>query len=167
MDSGWRWGNRLGDHCEQHPSKKTFLLSVQEIQSPPGTAHSDGIVYTQGSFENASSVGLVYFSNKIVDPSNNGTSMGKQTGHCVEVEIGEELACYFNFKFETKLFGGRITAEATFSLPEFPNANLVITGGTGDFTGIVGSACTRKVPGSDGTTFIYDFIFKLPRKRFL
>ena len=87
--------------------------------------------------------------------------MGKQIGHCVEVEIGMELACYFNFKFDTEKYKGRITAEASFPMLEFPKANLVITGGTGDFTGIVGSACTAEVPGSDGTTFIYNFVFTL------
>ena len=67
----------LGDHCEQQPTEDTFVLSTQELQSPPGPAHSDGIVYTQGSFENATSVGLIYFSNNIVFPDDNSTSMGK------------------------------------------------------------------------------------------
>jgi len=58
---------------------------------------------------------------------------------------------------------GRITAEALFDLTAFPNANLVITGGTGDFTGISGSGCTSIIPGFEfeGTTFIYNFSFDL------
>lgn len=87
--------------------------------------------------------------------------MGKAIGHCVEVEVGVGLACNFNFKFDTKTVKGRITAEASVPLLEFRKPNLVITGGTGHFTGIVGSGCTREIPGSDGSTFIYDFVFQL------
>ena len=87
--------------------------------------------------------------------------MGRQTGHCVEVEIGVELACYFNFRFSTPNITGRITAEGSFPLAEFPNANLVLTGGTGDFEGIYGSACTESLGSS--TEFLYNFIFKLSK----
>jgi len=90
-----------------------------------------------------------------------GDAIGTQTGHCVQVEEETALACYFNFNVKYGTMTGRITAEALFDLSSFPNANLVITGGTGDFVGISGSGCTSTIPGFDfeGTTFIYNFNF--------
>lgn len=69
----------------------------------------------------------------------------------------EELACYFNFKLE----GGNILAEALFDLVNFPSAELVITGGSGKYLGIVGSGTTRAPADFDGTTFFYDLKYKI------
>ena len=110
---------------------------------------------------------FVYFSNNIVKPKagqpNGGSPLGTQSGHCVIVEVGKSLACYFNFHVTQGDMKGRITAEALFDLTKFPAANLVITGGTGDFTGMAGSGCTSIVPGFlfSGTTFIYNFNYVL------
>jgi len=92
-----------------------------------------------------------------------GELLGTQTGHCVRVEEGSLLTCYFNFHLVNGAMTGRITAEALFDLNAFPNANLVITGGTGDFTGIKGGGCTTTVPTFEfeGTTFIYNFVYDL------
>jgi len=53
---------------------------------------------------------------------------------------------------------GCITAEAMFDHSSFPNANLVITGGTGDFQCIQGSGCTQAIANlPEGlNTFIYN-----------
>jgi hypothetical protein len=88
-----------------------------------------------------------------------GEPAGTQTGHCVQVWDGVQLACYFNFK----LLKGNIVAEALFDLTDFPNADLVITGGTGKYLGIIGSAKTRAPPDFDGTTFFYDFKYRIRR----
>jgi hypothetical protein len=105
-------------------------------------------------------VGIVYFTNDIVVPEF-GASMGTETGHCIQVS-DTQLACYFNFKIKTDKLSGRILAEALFDLPNFPNANLVITGGTGDFLGASGHGCTTTPKNSNNVaTVIYNFSYKL------
>ena len=76
-----------------------------------------------------------------------GSTLGTQSGHCVMVVTDGKLGCYFHFNLSEGDMTGRITAEALFDLTNFPVANLVVTGGTGDFTGIAGSGCTSVVPG--------------------
>ena len=80
---------------------------------------------------------------------------------CVQVsfvEGKEELACYFNFNVDNgEKQRGRIMAEALFDLENFPAAELVITGGSGDFEGIVGSGKTEAIEGETRDTFIYNF----------
>jgi hypothetical protein len=140
-------------------------LSVQELQSPPGPKHSTGIVFSPstGNATLGTSVGLIYFANNLTVPGtggfNGGTPAGTQTGHCVQVWDGVQLACYFNFN----LLKGRILAEALFNLTDFPSVELVITGGTGKYHGIIGCAKTRKPPVFDGTTFFYDFSYQIRR----
>jgi hypothetical protein len=150
-------------HCEQSFGvfdTTVSLVSVQELQSPPGPRHSDGIVATAGDPNQGTSLGFVYFSNDLVN-KDNGSPMGKQSGHCIQVYNNEQLACYFNFDIEQSGGpSGRITAEALFNLPEFPDANLVITGGTGDFHGIVGDGCTEDIDAANGT-FLYNFQYKI------
>lgn len=89
---------------------------------------------------------------------------------CVQVSFEEEnekLACYFNFNIQDRKAGhGRITAEALFDLENFPSANLVITGGTEDFEGIVGKGKTEKIEGEDRDTFIYNFEYSMTKKSF-
>jgi hypothetical protein len=153
-------------HCEQPVGSLSNQIAIQELQSPAGPRHSDGIV-SVGEGE-ATSLGFVWFDNDIVvpveDETEGGKSLGVETGHCIQVHADKGLACYFNFNLTEGDKKGRVTAEALFDLTDFPNANLVITGGTGDFKGIVGHGCTSKVPGSDsnGTTFIYTFDYDLP-----
>jgi len=157
-------------HCEQPLDSMPYQITIQELQSPAGYRHSDGILNFETGLDGlGQNLGCVWFSNNLVEPEAGqikGTvPMGTQTGHCVEVETGNLLACYFNFKIENGDMTGRILAEALFDLNNFPAANLVITGGTGDFKGIVGSGCTSVVPGykfeDDETTFLYNFSFDL------
>jgi hypothetical protein len=152
-------------------------IEIQELQSPPGERHSNAIINTPGMKEvegipklqddkaEGLSTGLVWFANDLVVPGTGGFEggepMGTQTGHCVEVWVGKELACYFNFNLDAAEGKGSITAEALFDLVEFPNAKLTITGGTGDFTGIVGSGYTSAPENFDGTTFFYTFDYVL------
>ena len=157
-------------HCEQPVGALTYQIAIQELQSPAGLRHSDGILEVLSGAA-GTNLGMVWFSNDIVEPQEGtafgGDALGTQTGHCVLVEGTPEedglLACYFNFNVINGEMTGRITAEALFDLNNFPEANLVITGGTGDFTGIAGSGCTTRVPGfeSEGSTFIYNFSFML------
>jgi hypothetical protein len=177
IDSSWP-ENDLTAHCEQDPYLP-YVLSIQELQAPSGFAHSDGILdLLSESAETddvdaaklaGKAVGMIYFSNTLYVPGTT-TKMGRQSGHCVQVDFAEEsasLACYFNFNIEQKpgRLSGRITAEAHFDLPNFPNANLVITGGTGDFHGISGNGCTTKVqegnPFFEKETFVYNFNYEL------
>ena len=138
-------------------------LSLQELQSPPGPKHSNGIVFApeSGVSADGTAIGLVTFANNLVVPGTGGweggTPAGTQTGHCVQVWDNTQLACYFNFHLE----GGRIIAEALFDLVNFPNAEVIITGGTGDYLGIVGDGKTEAPPNFDGTTFIYRFNYKI------
>lgn len=154
-------------HCEQPIGSLPYQISIQELQSPAGPRHSEGILSLSAGDGAGQDVGLVWFSNDIVEPIEGqfkgDVSMGSQSGHCVLVEEDSLLACYFNFNVQTADKMGRITAEALFDLTNFPNANLVITGGTGDFTGIKGAGCTTTVPGFDFdfTTFIYHFTYDL------
>jgi hypothetical protein len=138
--------------------RRMYKLSVQELQSPNGPRHSAGIISSGvGSTAAGTAAGLVTFANELVVPGtggfNGGTPAGTQTGHCVMVWDNTQLACYFNFA----LLDGRILAEALFDLTNFPNANLVITGGSGKYLGIVGTGKTRAPDVFDGTTFFYDF----------
>jgi len=158
-------------HCEQPLDALPYKIAIQELQSPAGLRHSAGILgMLSGADGPGTNLGMVWFSNDIVEPQEGaalgGDALGTQTGHCVLVEGTSSdglLACYFNFNVIYGEMTGRITAEALFDLNNFPAANLVITGGTGDFTGIAGSGCTSTVPGFefDGTTFIYNFSFML------
>lgn len=142
-------------------------IFIQELQSPPGPRHSDGIINAPaGADKNiGDAIGLIWFSNDLAIPNtggfNGGTPMGTQTGHCVEVSVGLELACYFRFNIDSCEGKGTITAEALFPLPDFPAADLTITGGTGDFVGIVGSGFTSAPPDFDGTTFFYTFEYQI------
>ena len=86
----------------------------------------------------------------------------RRTGHCVEVSANSLLACYFRFDLDAIEGVGTITAEALFDLAVFPVADLTITGGTGDFLGIIGSGVTFAPPVFDGTTFFYEFTYYLP-----
>lgn len=153
----------FGAHCEQGPDRK-YLLSIQELQSPTGPRHSDAIQNTGGDPNLGTGLGYVWFDNDLVKP-NFGASLGDQTGHCIQVsyaEDGGKLACYFNFNVnDDSGCSGRITAEALFDLSSFPNANLVITGGTGDFHGIRGNGCTQAIDDApEGVaTFIYNFSY--------
>jgi len=158
-------------HCEEPLDTLPYSFAIQELQSPAGPRHSDAIVRLTDDGTQAKTLGFVFFSNDIEEPkvgeAKGGDPMGIQTGHCIEVEVDKLLACYFNFDVSSTSKYGRITAEALFDLANFPAANLVITGGTGDFTGITGSGCTsNKIPGSenefDGTSFIYNFNYDLP-----
>lgn len=112
-------------------------------------------------------MGFVFFSNDLVEPATggfaSGTAMGTQTGHCVVVEVDTLLACYFNFNIDNDDNVGRITVEALFDLVNFPSADLVITGGTGDFIGIVGGGKTAALNTADpgGDSFIYNLEYKL------
>lgn len=153
----------------KEPRELRYSLSIQELQSPPGDRHSDGIFALTDSEDVGTQHDVVWFSNDLVKPLEGslqgGDLFGDQTGHCVQVERGDnaKLACYFNFRIESGDMSGRIAAEALFDLTNFPAANLVITGGTDSFVGIVGSGCTSIVPGFpfDGTTFIYNFFYDL------
>jgi hypothetical protein len=136
---------------------KLKFLSLQEIQSPPGSNHSNGILQTNpaGSIDAGTSVGLIYFSNPLVRPNANGTAgtftLGTQTGHCVQVNA-DNLACYFNFDLKSSRFGkGRILLEALFHLPVFPLAEFVVHGGSGAFFGIIGFGSTSAVKYRNGT----------------
>jgi len=151
-------------------ANKFKTIKIQELQSPAGERHSDGIVTTPSSMIDGKKMdgyatGLVWFANNLVVPETggfeSGTNMGTQTGHCVEVWIGKQLACYFNFNLDTEEDKGTITAEALFDLTNFPSAKLTITGGTEDFTGIVGSGYTTAPEEFDGTTFFYTFDYVL------
>lgn len=141
-------------------------ISVQELQSPPGLKHSDGIVSVPpgGDPSLGESVGLIFFANDLVVPAtggfNGGTPMGTQTGHCVSVWVGVQLACYFRFDIDSDEGKGVILAEALFDLTNFPDADLVITGGSGDFLGIIGTGRTSAPRNFDGTTFFYHFWYK-------
>lgn len=149
-----------------------YSIAIQELQSPNGPRHSDAILTVStgdSSTDIDKSIGIVWFSNDIVKPRpgslTGGAPLGEQTGHCVQVDFREEagkLACYFNFNVVGEKTG-RITAEALFDLSNFPAADLVITGGSDDFAGIVGSGCTSLVPDFDfeGSTFIYNFWYSL------
>jgi len=154
-------------HCEQPIDSLPYQLTIQELQSPAGPLHSDGILSLSAGDGDGQNVGLVWFSNDIVEPVEGqlkgDVAMGTQTGHCVMVEKDSLMACYFHFNVQTADKMGRITAEALFDLTNFPNANLVITGGTGDFTGIKGAGCTTTVPGFDfeGTTFLYTITYDI------
>jgi hypothetical protein len=149
----------LPQHCEQRVQPGMQVLRIQELQSPPGARHSDGIVATAGDPDQGTSLGYVYFHNDIVDPTSS-EPMGTQSGHCIQVHNGVQLACYFNFRIkQANGHYGRLTAEALFDLGNFPAANLVITGGTGEFRGIVGSGCTEDVDAANGT-FIYNFVYQ-------
>lgn len=87
---------------------------------------------------------------------------------CVQISFEadkNELACYFNFKIDNgKGEVGHITAEALFDLENFPTAELVITGGTGDFEGIIGSGMTAAIEGETRDTFIYNFEYHHTKK---
>ena len=74
----------------------------------------------------------------------------------MEVHTDVNLACYFRFILE----GGSFTAEALFDLKNFPNADLIITGGTGDYRGIAGTGVTENIV-EDDSTFIYNFEYKI------
>jgi hypothetical protein len=141
---------------------------IQELQSPPGPRHSDAILDVIGppADKNAGTdIGLIWFHNDLAVPDGTlagGAPMGVQSGHCVEVWVGTALACYFRFELDTPDdLKGTITAEALFDLTDFPAADLTITGGTGDFLGIVGSGKTSlgNLPAQPGgiTTFLYTF----------
>ncbi|KAL3904262.1 MAG: hypothetical protein SGILL_010136, partial [Bacillariaceae sp.] len=135
-------------------------IFIQELQSPAGDRHSVGILdIGTGDKSLGENIGLVWFDNDLAVPNTGGgTPMGTQTGHCVEVWVGKNLACYFNFKLDTPDgLQGNILAEALFDLENFPDAELVITGGSGDFLGIVGTGVTSAPADFDGTTFFYTF----------
>lgn len=155
----------FGSHCEQGPDRK-YLLSIQEIQSPTGPRHSDAIQNTGGDPAAGTGLGYVWFDNDLVKPGF-GPSMGDQTGHCIQVSYDDaspKLACYFNFNVDDEDgCSGRITAEALFDLANFPQANLVITGGTGAFEGIRGSGCTQAIDDlPEGVaSFIYNFSYDI------
>jgi hypothetical protein len=153
--------HQFGTHCEQGPDHE-YLLSIQELQSPTGPHHSDAIQNMGGDSNLGTGLGYVWFDNNLVKPQF-GASMGDQSGHCIQVsyaEDGGKLACYFNFNVNDEAgCSGCITAEALFDLSAFPNANLVITRGTGDFHGIHGSGCTAAIenPPEGVMTFISNF----------
>jgi hypothetical protein len=172
-----------------------LTITIQELQSPPGPRHSEGIVRVgrtpAANIEEGEQVGLIWFYNDLAVPNTN-TPMGTQTGtynsvrkccilanttprslnsivaclsntgHCVEVSANSLLACYFRFDLAATEGTGTITAEALFDLAVFPVAQLTITGGTGDFLGIIGSGLTFPPPTFDGTTFFYTFEYYLP-----
>jgi hypothetical protein len=48
-------------------------------------------------------------------------------------------------------------------LTNFPAADLTITGGTGDFRGIIGSGKTVKPEPFNGTTFVYEFEYDIAK----
>jgi hypothetical protein len=69
---------------KKHGTPKT--IKIQELQAPNGPNHSAGIVYapSDGTPNDGTSVGFVYFSNHLVVPDTggfDGTPMGTQTGH--------------------------------------------------------------------------------------
>lgn len=142
-------------------------IKIQELQSPPGPRHSNAIIDAPagGNKTLGLTTGFVWFSNDLAVPDtgglNGGTPMGTQTGHCVEVYAGVQLACYFRFALDAREGKGIINAEALFDLTNFPNADLTITGGTGDFMGIIGSGVTSAPANFDGTTFFYTFDYKI------
>ncbi|KAG7351209.1 hypothetical protein IV203_010569 [Nitzschia inconspicua] len=140
-------------------------ITIQELQSPPGPRHSAGIVRVgrtpAARIEEGKQVGLIWFDNDLAVPST-GAPMGTQTGHCVEVSANSLLACYFRFDLDAAEGKGTITAEALFDLAVFPTADLTITGGTGDFLGIIGSGFTFPPENFDGTTFFYTLNYFLP-----
>jgi hypothetical protein len=147
-------------------SASALKLSVQELQSPSGDKHANGILSIPANTSSAESMGFVFFANNLVVPDTGGFTstkpMGTQTGHCVEAWRGKELACYFRFKITGNSDRkGTFTAEALFNLQDFPSADLVITGGTDDFLGIIGSGKTSKPANFDGTTFFYNFDYNI------
>jgi hypothetical protein len=59
---------------------------------------------------------------------------------------------------------GTFTAEGLFNLLDFPSADLVITGGTDGFLGIIGSGKTSKPANFDGTAIVYNFDYSVVRR---
>jgi hypothetical protein len=149
-----RFGNNLF-------RKQTRKLSLQELQSPLGPRA--GVFYApiSGKTADGTAVSFTTFANELVVPDtggfNGGTPAGTQTGYCIQVWDQKQLACYINFA----LPGGRILAEGLFDLVDFPSADLVITGGSGQYLGIVGTAKTRFTPDFDGTTLFFDFDYMI------
>jgi hypothetical protein len=143
-------------------SASAATLNVQVLMSPPGDKHSKGIFSLPANASLAESMGFAFFANNLVAPDAGGKPMGTQTGHCVEVWRGKELACYYRFKItDSSDRKGTFTAESLFNLQDFPSADFVITGGTGDFLGIIGSGKTSKPANYDGTNFFYNFDYNI------
>ena len=107
IDSAWP-ENELTAHCEQDPCLP-YILSIQELQTPTGPGHSDGILDVLSEMAKTADVtdvssakktgtamGFIYFSNTLYVPGTKNI-MGSQSGHCVQVDFSEEsarLACY-------------------------------------------------------------------------
>jgi hypothetical protein len=137
-------------------------LNVEAIVSPPGDKHSNGIVSIPGNASRAESIGFAFFANNLVAPGTGGQPMGTQTGHCVEVWRGKQLACYYRFKITGNSDRkGTFTAEALLNVEDLPLGDFVITGGTDGFLGIIGSGKTFKPANFDGTSFFYNFDYKI------
>lgn len=139
-------------------------LVLQEKESPAGPKHSAGIRYLNGSsYDEGTTVGLIYFYNDLFFPKDGGklgnVPAGVESGHCVQVSK-EYLACYFNFNVTGSRVGsGRITAEALFLLKDF-SASLVITGGTGDFLGIIGDGVVTFPSDNSASDFRVNYNLK-------
>lgn len=155
--------NTLPAHCRAEFAKENLnkYMCIREHQADTGLLHSAGIVQlSEDAAETGKQIGMVYFSNQLRKWSDNtldGDVVGKQHGHCVEVSKTSKLACYFHFNVQDK---GRLTAEAEFDLNNFPNAVLVITGGTGDFSGVKGHGCTFADVPFNSSTFTYHFQYQ-------
>jgi hypothetical protein len=111
-------------------------IMIQELQSATGERHSEAIITTPGLINEmletekgkGYATGLVWFANDLVVPGtggfDGGEPMGTQTGHCVEVWIGKQLACYFNFNLDADEGKGTITAEACLIWRIFPAPSI-------------------------------------------
>jgi len=72
-------------HCEQPIDSLSYQIGIQELQSPAGPRHSDGILsFTSTSTGPGTDLGVVWFSNDIVLPKDGsqfgGDALGTQTG---------------------------------------------------------------------------------------
>jgi hypothetical protein len=147
-------------------------LTVEHLVSPPGPKHSNRILTIPFNVPEDQSMGLMFFANNIVVPNTGGFNstqpMGTDTGYCVEVWKGKQLACYASARITmNSRRKGTFVVEALFDLTDFPSAVLTITGGTGDFLGMIGSGKTINSTDVDGTTstIIMEFDYEIARCR--
>ena len=94
---------------------------------------------------------LLTFANPVYDAANK-TQLGSDQGYCVRVVVGKSWECFWTLI----LGGGEITVEGPFY--DAGDSTLVVTGGTGQYTGAKGS---MKLHARDAKGSSYDFVYEL------
>jgi allene oxide cyclase len=94
---------------------------------------------------------LLTFANPVFDAANK-VQLGTDQGYCIRVVVGKSWECFWTLMLKD----GQITVEGPFS--DQGDSVMVITGGTGKYTGAKGS---MKLHPRDAKGSAYDFAYDL------